>query len=176
MPGSFAGELKLQRLSVTGSLRESGFLYFPIVHTIDRNNETQVSGSEYDSGVQHLFKLKPPLAPKLSENNVEKACVDILRWRHWYVARLHSGRVKTLDNRRILTLCEAGTPDYLCAHAEHPPFFLETKRERGKRTLVQEARHFEIEKTYKIPTITVDKVEDLLDYLRKIDEVAEDKA
>lgn len=117
-------------------------------------------------GMQH-FKLRPPLALKLSENMVEKACVDLLRWRHWYVARLQSGRVKSLDGRRTITLCEAGTPDYLCVHAEHPPFFLETKRENGKRTLIQEARHFEIEKTYRIPTITIDKPEDLIDYLDK---------
>ena len=114
------------------------------------------------------FRLRPPLMPRLSEDDVEKGCVDILRWRHWYVARLQSGRVKSLDGKRILTLCEAGTPDYLCCHRDHPPFFLETKRTKGMCTPVQERKQWELEKVYRIPTVTIDKPEDLIAYLDKL--------
>ena len=116
----------------------------------------------------HYFKLRPPLAPQLSENDIERQCVDVLRWRHWRVHRLHVGRFRSLDGNRMVTMGEPGEPDYVCIHAEHPAFYLETKRTKGKLTLVQEARHAEIERTYRIPTITVDRVEDLIAYLERM--------
>jgi hypothetical protein len=115
------------------------------------------------------FRLKPPLAPKLSENDVERTCLDLLAYRGWYVVRLQSGLFKTVDGR-FVRVGAPGLPDYVCLHAERPAFFLETKRQKGALSLVQEQKQFEINVCFKIPTITIDKVEDLIDYLDKRDE------
>jgi len=116
--------------------------------------------------VRH-FKLKPPLAPQLSEDNVEKACRDLLAYRGWYVVRLHSGLVKTPDNR-FMRIGSPGLPDYVCVHQIHPAFFLETKSQRGKLSLVQEQKQMEIATCFKIPVITVNEPNDLVDYLNKL--------
>jgi hypothetical protein len=74
------------------------------------------------------FRLKAP--PPLSENDVERACLDLLRVRGYYPARQHVGTFKTSDGRWI-RLGERGLPDYMVIHARHPGFMLEVKREAG---------------------------------------------
>jgi hypothetical protein len=44
------------------------------------------------------FRLTPP-NPKLVENDVERACLDVLRIRGYRPVRLHSGLLRTPDGR-----------------------------------------------------------------------------
>jgi hypothetical protein len=41
--------------------------------------------------------------PRLSENDVERACLDLLRLRGYWPIRLHAGRFKTPDGERWIT-------------------------------------------------------------------------
>ncbi len=115
------------------------------------------------------FKLKPPLAPQLSEDDVERSCRDLLAYRGWYVVRLQSGLFKTPDGR-FVRMGSPGLPDYICVHQTHPGFFLETKRQKGQLTLVQQQKHFEIATAFKIPVITINEPNDLVDYSRKLED------
>jgi hypothetical protein len=88
------------------------------------------------------FRLRPP---RLSENDVEKICLDILQL-HYKVlpVRLHSGRYRSMDDRRVITSgiklggsgSTAGTPDYIV-----PLFFVETKAEGGRLSREQRLMH-----------------------------------
>ena len=82
---------------------------------------------------------------KLSENDVEKQCMDYLRLYHWEPIRLHAGRFRTLDGKRVITGAVRGTPDYICIHHRHPAFYLEVKRPKGTLSPDQVKRHREIE-------------------------------
>ena len=65
-----------------------------------------------------------------------------------------------------------GLPDYICVHQAHPGFFLETKRQKGQLTLVQQQKHFEIATAFKIPVITINEPNDLVDYLKELEDKA----
>jgi hypothetical protein len=99
-------------------------------------------------------------APKLTENDVESACVDLLKWQHYRPLRLQSGRFKTFDDRWV-TIGEPGLPDYVV-----PAFFVEVKRPRGKLSVEQamKIRQFDDDG---IPTAVVQSVEALAEWLAK---------
>jgi hypothetical protein len=69
------------------------------------------------------FDLKPPVL-KLSENHVEKACLDVLGRRGYWVARLHAGTFRTADSKRWLKGVDKGTPDYVAVHQYYRGFLL----------------------------------------------------
>jgi hypothetical protein len=102
------------------------------------------------------FRLTAPKI-KLVEDDVERACIDLLRLRGYYVVRLQSGLFKTPDGRWI-RIGEPGLPDYACIKRD---FFLETKRPGAKLSPAQEKKIFELEKVYGIAVATVDGVERL---------------
>lgn len=104
--------------------------------------------------------------PKLSENDVERACLDLLRVRGYYPIRLQSGRFKTVDDRWI-TIGEKGIPDYILAHRIYPAFLLETKRPKGERSEEQRKKHFELTVAYRLAVATVDRVEILGPWLNE---------
>lgn len=106
------------------------------------------------------FRLTAPRV-KLVENDVEKACIDLLRLRGYYVVRLQSGLLKTPDGRWV-RIGEPGLPDYVCLKHD---FFLETKAPGKKPSSAQIQKAFEIEKCYGIAVATVDSVERLADWL-----------
>jgi len=111
------------------------------------------------------FRLTAPKI-KLVENDVEKACLDLLRLKDYYPIRLQSGLLKTPDGR-WLRVGEPGLPDYVIVKHD---FFLEVKAPGGKLSEAQIAKIFEIEKVRRIPVATVDSVEHLaawLDALKK---------
>jgi len=111
------------------------------------------------------FRLTAPKI-KLVENDVEKACLDLLRLKGYYPVRLQSGLLKTPDGRWV-RVGEPGLPDYVIVRDD---FFLEVKRPGGKLSEAQIAKIFEIEKVRRIPVATVDSVEHLaawLDALKK---------
>lgn len=96
---------------------------------------------------------------RLRENDIEDACLDLLRWRKYYPIRLQSGKFKTVDGRWI-TVGEPGLPDYVI-----PAFFLETKRPGGKLTPDQEQKIWELEAGYELQTAIIHEARDLTVWL-----------
>lgn len=86
------------------------------------------------------FRLTSPRV-KLAENDVERACIDLLRLHGYYVVRLQSGLLKTPDGRWI-RVGEPGLPDYCVIKRD---FFLEVKRPGGKLNPAQVNKIFELE-------------------------------
>jgi len=104
---------------------------------------------------------------KLSENDVERACIDLLRAHGYYVVRLQSGLFKTPDGRWI-RIGEPGLPDYACIKHD---FFLEVKRPGAKLSPAQIEKVFELEACgYSV--CTVDAVEHLMRWLKEREEKA----
>jgi len=110
--------------------------------------------------VKKTFRLTSPKI-KLVENDVERACIDLLRLRGYYVVRLQSGLFKTPDGRWI-RIGEPGLPDYACLKDD---FFLEVKRPGARPSPAQIEKIFQLEAAYKIKVATVDRVEHLLRWL-----------
>src|SRR5262252_1625358 len=106
------------------------------------------------------FRLTSPKIA-LTENDVERACVDLLRARGYYVVRLQSGLFRTPDGRWV-RVGEPGLPDYACIKDD---FFLEVKRPGGKPSAAQIKKVFELEAAHRIQVATVDRVEHLVRWL-----------
>jgi hypothetical protein len=100
------------------------------------------------------FQLKAPKV-RLSENNVEGACLDILRLRGYLVLRQESGLFKTPDGRWI-RVGQKGLPDYAALHGQHLSFLLEVKRPGGKLSPDQSRKIQEISLAYRVPVVVVD--------------------
>jgi|SRR5882672_8493213 len=111
------------------------------------------------------FRLKPPKLPRLSENDVEKACIDLLHLRGYWVVRLHAGTFKSADNRRWIKGAEKGTPDYAALHHRFPGFLLEVKRSGASPTPEQETKHKELRIGFRLAIGVVDSVEALVAWL-----------
>lgn len=107
------------------------------------------------------FQLKPP-GLHISENDVRKACLDILRLRQWWPIRQHVGRFKTIDQRYIV-IGETGDPDYVVV--KPPGFFLETKRPGGELSPEQIKRISDLKTFYGLDTVVVESVEQLIEWL-----------
>ena len=106
------------------------------------------------------FRLRSPQI-KLSENDVEKQCLDILRLRGLYPVRLQVGKFKTPDDRWI-TIGEPGLPDYCI-----PKFFVETKAPRGALREAQERKIHELEEIWRVPVVVAHDLDALLAWLDK---------
>jgi hypothetical protein len=111
-----------------------------------------------------LFALTP-CRPKLSENDVEKACKDLLRLRGYYVTRLHAGTFKTVDGKRWIKGVEKGVPDYETCHRLYPGFLLEVKRPGESPQPEQALRIMEIRLGYHLAIAVVDDVRALNQWL-----------
>lgn len=107
------------------------------------------------------FRLTAPRI-KLSENDVEKACIDLLRAKGYYVVRLQSGLLKTPDGRWI-RVGEPGLPDYACLKRD---FFLEVKAPGKEASPAQIRKAFELVAGYRINVATIDSLESLTEWLR----------
>lgn len=110
------------------------------------------------------YRLTPPRF-KVSENDVEAAILPVLARRGWRADRLHVGKYRSLDGRRVVTLHPQGTPDYVCSHSLHPSFYLETKKPKAELRQAQEFKKLEIEQGWHIPVIMADSVEALALFL-----------
>jgi hypothetical protein len=104
-------------------------------------------------------------SPQLRENDIESACLDLLRIRGYFVVRNHAGTFKTLDGRRFIKGAERGTPDYAALHKRFPAFLLETKRPKGELADIQAYVIQKISIGYGIPTATVKSARELLEWL-----------
>jgi hypothetical protein len=109
------------------------------------------------------FRLKP-LRLRLSENDVRKACLDLLRLHQWWPIRQHVGLFKTADQRWI-RIGETGDPDYVVIKA--PSFFLELKRPGGELSHEQIAKIHQLKQFYGLETVVVESVEELMDWLKR---------
>lgn len=108
------------------------------------------------------FRLK---APRLNENDVERACLDLLKLRSYWAARLHAGTFKSVDGARWIKGVAKGTPDYGALHEIYPGFLIEVKRPGEKPSREQEFRHWEIRAGYRIAIAVVDNVASLATWL-----------
>jgi hypothetical protein len=109
--------------------------------------------------------LTPTPLPRLSENDVERAVVDVLRLRGYFVVRLHAGTFRSVDGGRWIKGVERGTPDYATVHARHPGFLLEVKRPGEWLSPEQEQKHEELRIGFRLAIGTVDSVESLVAWL-----------
>ena len=110
------------------------------------------------------FRLTPPL-PRLTENDVERAVVDVLRLRGYFVVRCHAGTFRSADSARWIKGVERGTPDYATVHERFPGFLLEVKRPGAKLSPEQKTKHEELRIGYRLAIGTVDGVEALIAWL-----------
>lgn len=111
------------------------------------------------------FRLTSPRI-KVAENDVERACLDFLRWRRYRPVRLHSGLLKTPDGRWI-RVGEPGLPDYIVAHGKVPCFFLEVKRPGGHLSAEQQTKISELCQSYGLAAVVVDGVEALAAWVKQ---------
>ena len=124
------------------------------------------------------FQLTPQGRIQVSEKDVTKACLDLLRIHHWWPIRQHVGRFlpgraygllcahcREAVRKSWITIGETGDPDYAVIKA--PSFFLELKRPGGALSQDQEERHFQLENFYGLQTIKASGPEELRDYLRR---------
>lgn len=117
------------------------------------------------------FRLRPPEF-KLSENDVERAVLDLLRYHHHYPVRLQSGKFIHADKavieacRRVrvavrwATIGEPGIPDYCI-----PKCFIEVKRPGGMLSEVQRAKIIELRDHWDLPTWVIESVDELVERL-----------
>jgi hypothetical protein len=108
--------------------------------------------------------LTPPKL-RLSEDDVEAACKQLLALRGWWVGRNHCGTFKSADNRRWIKGHPKGTPDYACMHERHPGFLLEVKRPGEKPSPEQELKHRDLRIGFRLAICTIDSVEGMLAWL-----------
>ena len=107
------------------------------------------------------FRLKSQRV-QLSENDVKKACLDLVRVHHWWPIRQHVGLFRTAD-KRWLRIGETGDPDYVVIKS--PSFFLEFKRPGGVLSDEQRARIDLLQRFYGLETVVVESVDELIAWL-----------
>lgn len=117
------------------------------------------------------FRLTPPKI-QLSENDVERACLDLLRYHGYYPLRLQSGLALHADKAvlealrragikpRFIQLGVPGIPDYAIARA-----FVEVKRPGGKLSDVQQEMIAHLRAHWNLETAVVESVEELIAWL-----------
>ena len=97
---------------------------------------------------------------KLTENDVEKACLDVLRAHGFYPLWQQSGKFWTLDKKRVITVGEPGIPDYVI-----PWGFVEVKAPNRDVSEVQRQKIWTLEQHWGLETAVVQSVDQLLEWL-----------
>jgi hypothetical protein len=110
------------------------------------------------------FTLRAPRV-KIVENDVERACADLLALRGYKMHRLHCGRARFPDGAWI-TLEEPGIPDWVCIHPQHPGFYLETKRPGSVLSDAQVWMHRVLIRGWRLEVAVIDDVAALAEWLR----------
>jgi hypothetical protein len=125
------------------------------------------------------FRLKSPGKLQLSESDVTKACLDLLRAHRWWPIRQHVGKFLTprvlsllcpecrsaLHKAHWITIGETGDPDYALIKA--PSFMLEFKRPGGELSLAQRDRIYQLRQFFGLETVVVEDVEELSEWLNR---------
>lgn len=111
---------------------------------------------------------------RLTENDVEAACVDLLRAHRHYPLRQQSGRfiaadrevVRALQNAgvrfRWVTVGEPGIPDYVI-----PRWFVEVKAPGGEVSQVQRQKISTLAEYWGLTTAITDSVDELAAWLAR---------
>jgi hypothetical protein len=107
------------------------------------------------------FRLKHP-ALRLSENDVERQCIDTLGVRQYKVVRQHVGTFQRGNS--WVKIGELGLPDYIATHPLYPAIYMEVKRPGAKPSLDQERKHLELQ-VQRMHVVTIDHVEALVAWL-----------
>jgi hypothetical protein len=110
----------------------------------------------------------------LTENDVEKACLDALRYRRIYPLRLHSGLFLHADRAviealqragvryRMITVGEPGIPDYAI-----PRGFMEVKAPGQKVSEVQREKILTLRDHWDLKTAVITSVDELSELLAR---------
>jgi|SRR5580765_2263861 len=114
--------------------------------------------------------------PTLNENDIEAACLDLLHIRGYKEERLHSGRFRTMDGKRVITAGEPGIPDYVTVHRQFPGFYLEVKRPGGQPKPHQETKIRELRSGWRLAVAVVDSAMNLRDWLNAHEREAGNRA
>jgi len=112
---------------------------------------------------------------KLSEDEVEEACLGFLRPRGYWPARLHCGTFKSADSKRWIKGLDKGTPDYALEHAFYPGFLLETKATGESLSVQQRIQQQMIRQYFRLAIVTVDSVEALEKWLEGHERAAQER-
>lgn len=110
-------------------------------------------------------------SPRLSENDVEAACGDLLRLRGYWVTRVQSGLFRTPDGRWV-RIGKKGIPDYAATHGFYPGFLLEVKRPGEEASPVQTTKIEELRLGYRLSIGVVDSASALREFLDKHEQLA----
>lgn len=113
------------------------------------------------------FRLTSPRPAKQVENDVESGCLDYLRIRGYFPVRIHCGKFRSWDGKRVITGAPKGTPDWVFVHARYPGFLLEAKRPGQEPSAEQTQRHREIYMGYKLDIAVIDNVDTLRRWLNE---------
>jgi len=106
-------------------------------------------------------------APRLTENDVEAQCLDILNLHRYWVRKLHAGVFLSIDGRRHIKGVPKGTPDYVCLHGRHRSFLLEVKRPGGVLHPDQEIQIAVAREQFDLPVAVVDSIDALSAWLER---------
>lgn len=111
---------------------------------------------------------------QLSEKDVAKACLDLLRAKQYQPQRIMAGRY-IMPDREVLEACrqcgvtprwetvgERGIPDYAI-----PAWFMEVKRPGGALSREQELKIMDLERTWGLPVAVVESVDELIEWLAR---------
>ena len=108
-----------------------------------------------------------PFRPKITEKHVKDACVTLLKLRGYFPLRVHSGRARTLDGKRVMDLSSgmSGLPDFACMTGKGISFMLELKRPGGCLSNQQLITISHLTQGYGLAVAVVSSVEELARFL-----------
>jgi hypothetical protein len=115
--------------------------------------------------MRHL-RLTHPKQPRLRENQVIDACLDLLHTRGYKEHRLPCGKYRA-PNGDWQQWYDAGTPDYAMMHPRYPGFYIEFKRPGAQPSKAQEMKHRELEAGWRFRVAVIDSVDVLIAFLRE---------
>ena len=118
---------------------------------------------------QKPFRLTAPIL-RLSENDVERQCLDVLQRRGYRPQRQNSGLLVTPERlcpecrakARWIRVGEPGLPDYIVVKHD---FYLEVKRPNGVLSPQQQLKILELEQGWGLKVAVIDSVEALAAWL-----------
>jgi hypothetical protein len=110
-----------------------------------------------------MFRLTPERTD-VSEADVIRNCVAILRKRGYWVQRNPVGMFKTLAGKPV-EFGPVGIPDYTAIHRSYPAFFIEFKRPGKKLREDQRTRFSQVQLFYRLAAVMVDSAEELVAFL-----------
>jgi hypothetical protein len=94
------------------------------------------------------------------ENDVERACQDLLNLGGYKIHRLHCGRARFPDGLWV-AVEEQSTPDWIAIHPQHPGFYVETKLPRVELSPAQVWMHRVLTTGWRLHVAVIDDLTEL---------------